>query len=83
MFEQKIHKELSNKAYNYNTFQQDLLKSQDTSLIACANCLQKKTNIEEKKPKSQAFFLTPTTSKKAKFVKFGVKKANLATLVSS
>jgi len=56
MFEQKIHKELSNKAYNYNTFQQDLLKSQDTSLIACANCLQKKTNIEEKKPKSQAFF---------------------------
>jgi len=24
MFEQKIHKALSNKAYNYNTFQQDL-----------------------------------------------------------
>jgi len=34
----------------------------------------KKPNIEEKKPKSQAIFLTPTTSKKATFVKFGVKK---------
>ena len=26
MFEQKIHKALSEKAYNYNTFQQDFIK---------------------------------------------------------
>jgi len=45
------------------------------------NCLQKKPNIE-KKPKSQTIFfdMTPTTFKKAKFVKFDVRKANLATL---
>jgi len=40
----------------------------------------KKPNIEKKKPKSQTIFLTPTASQKAKFVKFGVKKGNLATL---
>ena len=56
MFEQKIHKELSNKAYNYNTFQQDLLKSQDTSLIACANCLQKKQILKKKSQKAKHFF---------------------------
>jgi len=33
-----------------------------------------------KKPKCQTIFLKPNASKKAKFVKFGVKKANLATL---
>jgi len=33
------------------------------------------------KKKRQTIFLTPTASTKAKFVKFGVKKANLATLV--
>ena len=41
----------------------------------------KKPNIAKKKPKSQTIFLTPTASKKAKFVKFGVERANLATLV--
>jgi len=39
--------------------------------------------LKKKKPKSQSIFLTLTTSKKAKFVKFGVKKANLATLAYS
>jgi len=39
-----------------------------------------KPNIKEKKTKSQTIFLTPTASKKAKFVKYDVKKANLATL---
>jgi len=34
-------------------------------------------NIAEKKPNN---FLTPSASKKAEIVKFGVKKANLATL---
>jgi len=33
------------------------------------------------KRKSQTIFLTPTACKKAKFVKFGVNKANLATLL--
>jgi len=37
------------------------LKSEDTSLIACANCLQKKPNIEKKTKKN----LTPTVSKKS------------------
>jgi len=55
------------------------LRSEDASLIACANCLQKKPNVEKKK---QTIFLTPTVSKKVKFVKLGVKKANLATLWS-
>jgi len=32
------------------------------------------------KRKNQTIFLTATVSKKAKFVKFGVKKANLANL---
>jgi len=32
--------------------------------------------------KKQTIILTPTVSKKVKFVKFGVKKANLATLGS-
>jgi len=32
------------------------------------------------KRKTQTFFLTRTASKKNKFVKFGIKKANLATL---
>jgi len=44
--------------------------------------LQKKPNIREKKAKKPNNFLTSTTSKKAKFVKFVVKKANLATLIS-
>jgi len=51
--------------------------------MVCANCLEKKPNIEKKKPKSLAifqFFLTPSVYKKAKFLKFGIKKANLATL---
>jgi len=47
-------------------------------MIACANCLQKQPNIEKKKPKRQNNFFTPTASKKAKFVRFGIKKANLA-----
>jgi len=38
---------------------------------------RKKPNIEEKKLKQ---FLTLTISKEVKFVKFGDKKANLATL---
>jgi len=38
----------------------------------------KKTNIEKKMNN----FLTPTVSKKVKLVKFGVKKANTATLGS-
>jgi len=42
---------------------------------------KKSQTLKKKKPKSQTIFLTPTTSKKAKFVKFGVKKANLATLL--
>jgi len=40
----------------------------------------KMPNMEKKKPKIQRIFLTPTTCKKAKFVKFGVKKSILATL---
>ena len=42
----------------------------------------KKPNIEEKKPKSQTIFWRQLPLIKAKFVKFGVKKANLATLPS-
>ena len=51
MFEHKIHKALSKKAYNCNTFQQDLHEKAKTPLIACVNCLQKKPNIEEWKAK--------------------------------
>jgi len=40
----------------------------------------KKPNIEKKKPKSQTTFWRQLPLKRAKFVKFGVKKANLATL---
>ena len=42
----------------------------------------KKAKYWKKKPKSQTIFfdMTPTTFKKAKFVKFDVRKANLATL---
>jgi len=36
--------------------------------------------LKRKSQKAKQFFLTPTASKKAKLVKFGVKKANLATL---
>jgi len=39
--------------------------------------------LKKKKPKSQTIFLTPTTFKKTKYVKFGVKKANLATLLQA
>ena len=42
----------------------------------------KKPNIEEKKPKSQTIFWRQLPLIKAKFVKFGFKKANLATLPS-
>jgi len=38
----------------------------------------KKPNVEKK----QTIISTPTVSRKVKFVKFGVKKENLATLVS-
>jgi len=41
------------------------LKSQNTSLIVWAKCLEKKPNIQKKKPKSQTIFLTPTASKKS------------------
>jgi len=37
---------------------------------------------KEKAKKPNNYFLTPTAFKKAKFVKFGVKKANLATMLS-
>jgi len=33
MFEQKIHKALSNKAYNHNTFQQDLYYKAKTPVV--------------------------------------------------
>jgi len=47
---------LSKKPNSNNTLQQDL-KSQNTSLIVCANCLQKKpNNIEKKRPKTKLFF---------------------------
>jgi len=52
------------------------LRSEDTSLIACANCRQKSQILTKK----QTIFLTPRVSKKVKFVKFGIKKANLAAL---
>jgi len=35
------------------------------------------------KEKAKNLFLTPTVSKKAKFEKFGVKKANLVTLLEN
>jgi len=37
--------------------------------------------LKKKKPKSQTIFWCQRPVKKSKFVKFGVKKANLATLI--
>ena len=50
--------------------------------MVCANCLEKSQILKGKRQKAKPSFLTPSVSKKAKFVKFGVKKANLATLVA-
>jgi len=53
------------------------LKSQNASLMVCANCLQKKPNIQKKKPNK---FLRPSASKKSQICEIWRKKANLATL---
>jgi len=55
------------------------LKSQNTSLIVYANRLHK-SQILKKSQKVKQFFWYQLSLKKAKFVKFGVKKANLGTL---
>jgi len=66
MFEQKIHKALSKKAYNYNTFQQNLyVKQPRHQSDSMCELPPKKPNIEEKKAKKPNNFLTPTTSKKS------------------
>ena len=81
MFEHKIHKALSKKAYNCNTFQQDLYFKHPRHLSdSMCELPPKKPNIEEKKPKSRTFFWRQRPLKKAKFVKSGVEKPNLATL---
>jgi len=57
-----------------------ILNTQDTCLIACANCLQKSQILKKKKPKSQTIFLTAATSKKSQICDIWRQKANLATL---
>jgi len=42
--------------------------------------VSKKSKDWKEKAKNPQNFLTPTTSKKSKFVKFGIRKPNLATL---
>ena len=50
------------------------LKSQTTSLIACANCHKKSQILKRKSLKAKQFFWRQLPPKKAKFVKFGVKQ---------
>ena len=61
-FGEKMHQALSKKTQWH--FSARFWKSQDTSLIVCANRLQKKPNIEEKKPKSHTFFWRQQPRKK-------------------
>jgi len=44
------------------------------------NVSKKSQILKSKSQKAKQLFLTPTASKKVKFVNIGVKKANLATL---
>jgi len=59
------------------TFQQDTQEGKKEQSGGMCQLSRIKPNIEKITP------LTPSVSTKAKFVKFGVKKANLATLAST
>ena len=55
-------------------FSKRYLKNKNTSLIVCANCLQKKQMLKWKSQKAKHFFWRQLPLKKGKFHKFGVKK---------